>query len=244
MRIELGGFSLHYELAGNAAETITCLHGLAANLHTWKRQVDALSPRYRVLTWDLRAHGRSEAPDGPYTLGDLSHDLFLLLQGLSLPPTYLLGHSAGGVVAMHFALNYPEMVRGLILVGAASACNERAARWYEDLAQTAERDGGAAVLKRVGLNHESDIPPDPVGFAKISRCMGGLHQAPLTGELEKISCPTLVMVGEKDFIGVGGPVILHRHIPGSRLEIVKDRGHAIHLEDPEGFNQLILGFLP
>lgn len=152
MRIDVGGFSLNVELAGNGDDTLTCVHGLAANLQTWRRQVEALAPRYQVLTWDLRAHGKSDAPDGPYALADLSHDLFFLLDRLSVPATYLLGHSAGGVVAMHFALTYPERVKGLIPVGAASTCNKRAARWYEDLAQTAEREGGSAVLKRVGLN--------------------------------------------------------------------------------------------
>lgn len=65
----------------------------------------------------------------------------------------------------------------------------------------------------------------------------------MTDALKNISAPTLVMVGEKDFLGVGGSVILHRHILGSRLEIVKDRRHGIHLEDSEGFNRLVLDFL-
>jgi len=70
-----------------------------------------------------------------------------------------------------------------------------------------------------------------------------LHETPLTNELERVRCPTLVMVGEKDFLGVGGSVIISRRIAGSRLEIVPERGHALFHEDPAGFNALLLAFL-
>ncbi len=244
MRIDVGGYALNYELVGSGTRTLTLTHGLAANLNTWRRQVEPFSRTFQVLTWDLRGHGRSDSPEGPWTLSDLSQDLFLLLQSLSIPSTYLLGHSAGGVVALHFALTYPDMVRGLILVGTASECNERAARWYENLALTAEREGGEAVLRKVGLGEENgNISPHPVGFAKAARLMGGLHQNPLTSRLGQISCPTLIVVGDKDFIGPGGSVILHRNIAGSRLEIIRERGHGIYLEDPRNFNALVLDFL-
>lgn len=244
MRIDVGGYSLNYEINGNSSDTIALTHGLASNLGTLRDQVSRLCQDYRVLTWDLRAHGGSDAPPGPWSVPDLSHDLFLLLQKLSISSTYLLGHSAGGVIAMHFAMTYPKMIKGLILVGTASECNERAAKWYETLALTAEREGGEAVLKKVGLNERTRaIPPDSVGLAKAARCMGGLPRHPLTPQLKCITCPTLMIVGDQDFIGPGGSVILHRNIPGSRLEIVKDRGHGIYLEDPEGFNTLLLDFL-
>ncbi len=73
--------------------------------------------------------------------------------------------------------------------------------------------------------------------------MGGLHTAPLTSALEAVRCPTFVVVGEKDFLGVGGSVIISRRIASARLEIVKERGHALFHEDPERFNALLIAFL-
>ena len=87
------------------------------------------------------------------------------------------------------------------------------------------------------------LAPNGAGFAKAARCMGGLYRNPLTPQLKELTCPVMMIVGDRDFIGPGGSVILHRNIPGSRLEIVKDRGHGIYLEDPDGFNTLLLDFL-
>ena len=244
MRIDVGGYQLNYELAGAGPQTIAFAHGLGADLSTWRGQVERLSRRYRTLTWDMRGYGKSDAPAGDWTLADLSGDLWLLLDKLSIPATCVVGHSAGGVVAMHLAITHPEKVRALILVGTSSECNERAAQRYESLALKAEREGSAAALEELrGAVGGDGVPPDAVGFARAARCMGSLYREPLTPRLKAITCPTLLIVGDKDTIGPGGSVIIHRNVAGSRLEIVKDRGHSIYREDPAGFSLMVEEFL-
>lgn len=240
--LDRGGWKLRYELAGVGSELVVLTHGLGATAETWRGQVAALAPRYRVLTWDLRAHGVSGSPDESITLQTLAADLAAVVQAAG-GPAHALGHSAGGVITMRFALDHPQLVRSLVLVGTASECNARAHAWYESLATTAETHGGEALLKKLGSRDLADAPPEPRGFARIARAMGGLHTAPLTSELERVRCPTLVVVGEKDFLGVGGSVIISRQIAGSRLEIVPERGHALFHEDPAEFNALVLAFL-
>jgi pimeloyl-ACP methyl ester carboxylesterase len=240
--LERGGWKLRYELTGEGPELVVLTHGFGATAETWRGQVAALAPHYRVLTWDLRAHGSSGSPDEPITLHTLAADLAAVVAAAD-GPAHALGHSAGGVVTMRFALDHPQSVRSLVLVGTASECNARAHAWYESLATTAETLGGEALLKKLGSRDVADAPPEPHGFARIARAMGGLHTAPLTSELERVRCPTLVVVGEKDFLGVGGSVIISRRIAGSRLEIVPERGHALFHEDPDGFNQRVLAFL-
>lgn len=240
--LERGGWKLRYELVGGGPELVVLTHGFGATAETWRGQVAALAPHYRVLTWDLRAHGKSGSPDEPITLQTLAADLAAVVTAVG-GPAHALGHSAGGVITMRFALDHPQLVRSLVLVGTASECNARAHAWYESLATTAETEGGQALLKKLGSRDVADAPPEPHGFARIARAMGGLHTAPLTNELERVRCPTLVVVGEKDFLGVGGSVIISRRIAGSRLEIVPERGHALFHEDPQGFNQRLVAFL-
>ena len=241
--LDRGGWSLRYELAGDGPELVVLTHGFGATADTWRHQVAALAPFYRVLTWDLRAHGRSGSPDEPITIATLAADLAAVVRAAGDGPAHALGHSAGGVITMRFAIDFPELVRSLVLVGTASECNARAHAWYESLAVTAETEGGEALLKKLGSRDVTDAPPAGPGFARISRAMGGLHTEPLTSALEAVRCPTLVIVGEKDFLGVGGSVIISRRIAGAELAIVAERGHALFHEDPAAFNARLLTFL-
>ncbi len=238
------GFHLHYDVHGAGEDVVVFTHGLGASGDTWAAQVVALAPYYRVVTWDLRAHARSGSCDDPVTPAVLAADLAAVAREVGGGrPVHAVGHSAGGVVAMRFALDQPALARTLVLVGTASEANARAAAFYESLAVTAEREGGAAVVRRLGARDESPCDPEPHGFARLARAMGSLHTTPITAELGAIRCPVSIIVGDKDFLGVGGSVIMSRCIPGSRLEIVPERGHAIFREDPAGFNRLLLDFL-
>ena len=242
--LDRGGWALHYDVAGDGEDVVIFTHGLAGNGTTWSAQVAALAPRYRVVTWDLRSHARSGSPDESCTPATLGADLAALAIAVGGGrPVHAVGHSAGGVVVMRFALGHPDLARSLVLVGTASEANARAQVFYESLAETAEREGTAAVVRRLGT-HDGAVPdPEPRGFARTARAMGSLHPSPFTSELDRIRCPVLIVVGEKDFLGVGGSVIMSRRIEGSRLEIVPERGHAIFRDDPDGFNRLLLEFL-
>lgn len=237
--------ALHHTVTGDGATTVVLTHGLAAGEAIWARQVAALAPRYRVITWDLRGHGRSAPDPGPCTIADLAADLGRVLDASDTPRAVVLGHSAGGVVAMRFAIDHPQRCAGLVLVGTASECNPRARQFYEDLAAIAEARGMEPVYRRLGVGSEAarQSPTHPASFARVARAMASLNAEPLTPQVAAIRCPAQMIVGEKDFLGAGGSVILHRQIAGSRLAIVPERGHGIFAEDPDGFNALLLDFL-
>ncbi len=237
---------LHYEIVGSGPQIIVLTHGLAASSATWRAQVEALSDGHRVLTWDLRGHGQSGSPEGPYSLADLAADLRSILDRERIARAVVLGHSAGGVIAMQFALDHPERAAGLVLVGTASECNQKAFEFYEQLASLAEQRGMEPVHRRLGLGsrpEELTAPAEPIAFAKVARAMGNLQREPLTPRLGEIRCPTLIVVGDKDFLGAGGSVILSRRITGAELHILPERGHGVFLEDPAGFNALVEAFL-
>lgn len=236
---------LHHEVTGSGSPAIVLTHGLAATAATWAAQVEGLSTSFQVVTWDLRGHGQSPGSPGDCRLSDLANDLCSVFDAARLDRAVVLGHSAGGVVAMQFALDHPERCAGLVLVGTASECNARSNEFYETLATIALERGMAPVRRRLGLGSSEPDPTevDPQTFARVARVMADLHHEPLTPRLNEIRCPTLIIVGEKDFLGAGGSVILSRHIADSELHIVPQRGHGIFLEDPLGFNELVDGFL-
>jgi 3-oxoadipate enol-lactonase len=112
----VNGVSLHYQQAG-AGPDVVLLHAVTANMAVWLacNLVDTLARDFRVTAYDLRGHGLSDATPTGYTSADMTEDFRGLHDALGLGPAYLIGHSFGGVVAMHAAATYPDRVSGIIL---------------------------------------------------------------------------------------------------------------------------------
>lgn len=118
-KIRVDGVNLHYWQSGEGPDVVL-LHGLGGNLAGWHlTMVPELQRDYRVTTYDLRGHGRSEAPARGYTTRDMAQELAGLLDGLKIPQASIVGHSWGADIALHFALDYPRRVSDLVLVEAA-----------------------------------------------------------------------------------------------------------------------------
>lgn len=114
--ITANGIKLHYWRVGQGPDIIL-LHGLGGNLAIWHlKMIPLLRQNYRVTTFDLRGHGRSDMPLTGYTTGDMADDLLGIMDGLGIEQAYLVGHSLGADVALHCALRYPDRVEKLILI--------------------------------------------------------------------------------------------------------------------------------
>jgi 3-oxoadipate enol-lactonase len=244
MQVRAGHLDVRCELTGpQGAPVVTFVHGLAASLEIWAGQAERLSDRFRVLRYDLRAHGGTASGEAACSRHDLATDLANLLDSLGIERTAVVGHSAGGVVAQQFAVDFPERVSALGFIGTASECNDKTAAWYTKCIDLARSEGGAAVMKSMGMKPERGPVPDGPGMAPVIEAMRTLNADPLTSALRAVTAPTLIIVGDKDFLGVGGSVILNRTVAGSELEIVAGRGHGIYLEDPDWFATRLGGFL-
>src|SRR5262245_19963784 len=114
--IDLDGLRVHYQQRGRGPDVIL-IRAATSNLSVWlfSNLMDTLSGSFRVTAYDLRGHGASEAPAANYTSADMAADLRKLHSALKLGPALLVGHSFGGVIAMHAALLHPDMVRGIVL---------------------------------------------------------------------------------------------------------------------------------
>jgi pimeloyl-ACP methyl ester carboxylesterase len=114
--VNVNGAALHYQQAG-AGPDVVLLHAVTANMAVWLacNLIDTLAHDYRVTAYDLRGHGLSAATPSGYTSAEMAEDFRGLHDALGLGPAYLIGHSFGGVVAMHAAATYPDRVLGMIL---------------------------------------------------------------------------------------------------------------------------------
>lgn len=257
MRAKIGDIYLNYELTGSGDRCLALIHGLGGDLCTWDAQVAALSSYCCVLAWDVRGFGQSDKPPGPYSASMCASDLAGLLTAVGIERAVILGVSMGGVIAMRFALNYPEMTRALIAVSTSSEVKEQAATIWEAQAAIVEHEGLAALpqtpervfspsfLKAhpamVDEYFHSRLANDPHAYAAAARAMARYNY---TSELETLRCPALVIVGADDVMTPpGGSVIIHRRIAGSRLHIVPDAGHGLLVEQPDTVNRLVLDFV-
>ncbi len=259
MQIQAGGITMHYTLEGPAgAPVVTMSHSLATDLGMWDPTVPALTGRFRVLRYDTRGHGGTDAPPGPYTLEQLADDALALLRALGIRRTHWVGLSMGGMIGQTLALKAPEVLASLALCDTTSRIPAEARPQWEDRIRTAESKGmeplveptlgrwftapfrqqHPEVVERVARMIRSTPVPGYVG------CCHAIAALNLTDRLGAITLPTIVIVGEDD---PGTPVaasrVIAEAIKGARLAIIPAAAHLSNLEQPEAFNRALAGFL-
>jgi 3-oxoadipate enol-lactonase len=114
-RIKVRDISLYYEITGHG-QPLVFIHGLGLSSREWERQVDCFSEHYRVITFDVRGHGRSDKPPDPYSIELFAADTTELIQTLALVPAHVVGHSMGGMIAFQIAVSMPELIRSMVIV--------------------------------------------------------------------------------------------------------------------------------
>jgi len=259
MKIRANGIKINYEIHGKeGAPWLTLSHSLACSVRMWDPQIAALKDSYRVLAYDTRGHGATEAPKGAYTLDLLADDLYFLLKELKISSTHYCGLSMGGMIGQTFALKYPGVLKTLTLADTTSRYPAEAAPVWADRVKTAEAKGmeplAQPTLERWFTEPFRKANPAVVdGIRKLivstpvagyAGCCHALPKINATARLKEIKCPILVIVGADD---PGTPVSMaqeiHDNAPGSKLVILPSAAHLANLEQPEGFTRALRGFL-
>ena len=247
-----------YELSGPEGAPVACLnHCFGSDLHYWDRHLDAFEG-FRVLRYDTRGHGGSDAPPGPYRLEVLAADVAGLQDALGIERVHFCGVSLGGQVAQTFALDYPERVASLILVNTTCEYSEdQVALWRARARQVVEEGieslhdklmirwftDEAVVRQPPGYRYMADAIRRfrPESFAAAVEAMCHLHTTP---RLPRIGAPALV-IGTPEDPGAPREVTekMARLIPNADLEWLTPARHLSSLEHPERFNALVRAFL-
>jgi 3-oxoadipate enol-lactonase len=257
---EVNGTRLYYEVAGSGP-ALALVHGFTLDARMWDAQIADLARHYQVIRYDQRGFGRSVPPGTePYTH---AADLRALLDHLGIDvAAAVVGLSAGGEVALSFALEYPAGLGALILADAVVEGHRWSARWDAVVIPVWQgaREEGIAVGKARWLAHDGLFGPareQPAVAADLARMVedySGWHwvnrdpqrraAVPAIDRLDQIDLPTLVVVGERDDDEFQAQFdVLATHIPGARKAVIPGVGHMSNMEDPATFNRLLLDFL-
>ena len=259
MKISANGISVNYTFDGPAnAPVVTMSHSLATDLGMWDPTLPALTSRFRVLRYETRGHGQTEAPRGAYTLEQLAEDALALLRALNVQRTHWVGLSMGGMIGQALALKAPDALLSLSLCDTSSRIPAEAKPQWEDRVRTAEAKGMEPLVeptlarwftapfrerhKDVVEKVAKMIRTTPVaGYAGCCQAISALN---LTDRLSAIKLPTVVIVGEDD---PGTPVaasrVIAENIKGARLDIIPAAAHLSNMEQPEAFNRALSSFL-
>lgn len=224
--ITIGGLNAYHETAGNG-HPFVLVHGGHLDSSSWHAQAAFFSKRYRVITYDIRGHGRSEIPTADYSLGDCVGDLRRLFDHLGVEQAFLAGHSMGGYIALSFALAHPQSVSTLILTGTNCGPVVDTLKMWGDKKAARLRDKTTASARRFVKAHQANVArPD------------------LTERLSEIRKPVLIIVGERDTVTPRHiSELMLREIPDSRMEVIPGCGHRCHEEQPDSFNSIVSDFL-
>ncbi|HSQ04806.1 MAG TPA: 3-oxoadipate enol-lactonase [Burkholderiales bacterium] len=257
MKITANGIDIHYILEGSGP-CVTLSHSLACDLSMWDEQARLLARDHTVLRYDTRGHGATSAPPAPYTLDRLADDAHALLTALGIAKTHWVGLSLGGMIGQVFATKYPACVQSLALCDTTSRYPAEAATMWSERIALVRRDGMETVVEptlgRWFTEPYRKSAPDVMKqfAAMIARtpvegyagCSEAICRINVTGQLEKIKCPVLVIVGEQD---QGTPPAMareiHDAIAGSELVTIPSAAHLSYIEQPVAFNRALLRFL-
>jgi pimeloyl-ACP methyl ester carboxylesterase len=262
--ITVNGVRLYYDEAG-AGPPLLLIHAFPVGRRMWEPQMAALAARHRVIAYDVRGFGLSDAPKDPakYSQAISVEDARALLGALGAAPAAVCGLSMGGNIALNLALSHPEAVSKLIACDTGAGSEDPAgfrARCEEYVAaaeQGVERffdavmewpvfaDYGRRGEQERALLHDLILAQTAHGIALTAR--HSLATRPpvyaLEAGLRSLRVPTLVVYGERDEACVQTSEFMGRVIPGARVWKVPGATHFVNLDEPDLFNRAVLEFL-
>jgi 3-oxoadipate enol-lactonase len=256
-----GGVGISYLVEGpEDAPWLILSNSLATDRRMWEPQIDVLHASRRVLRYDTRGHGQSEAGRAPYNFDQLTGDVLALCDALSIERADFLGLSLGGMTGLALAMRAPEKVRRLVCCDArARAPEPYKAMWDSNIARLHEVGMAGLVETTLGRwftepfldapEHTETLESvrsmirdtSPVGYEGVARLLQSLD---LQDGLATLRPATLYVTGDAD---MAAPVAVMQDMadrtPGASLTVVSNAAHMSNIEQPEAFTNAIKGFL-
>lgn len=239
--LELARGPVHYEVSG-AGPDLVLLHGGLADATSWGPQRPTLSARFRVWVPERRGHGRTPDRPGPWSYHDLAGETVEVLEALLDGPAHLVGWSDGAIVALLVALERPDLVDRLVLVGA----NFHRDGLLPGAVEEPDDDpyGPGTASERAA--HDARSPDGPGHWPELFRAVVGLwHREPelTVADLGRVRAPTLVLAGDDEPIALAHTCALYEALRDGQLAVVPGTSHLVAAEKPDLVNRLLVEFL-
>jgi len=260
MQIQANGIGINYAIdGGENAPWLVLSNSLATDLSMWDAQARELSGAFRVLRYDQRGHGRTEAPGGRYSFDLLIADALALLDALNIGRASFCGLSMGGATALGLAQRHPDRIARVIVCDSGCASSPQSAQQWEERIALARKDGMAPLVEPTVTRW---FPPEVVAknppYLDKARAM--IRNTPVNGFIGCAAAladhdfrsgvaatrpPVLFIAGEKDAGGAVATAMkaMHQELKGSRYVELAGAGHISNLDDPAGFTGALRAFL-
>ena len=259
--LSVNGVEIAYRIDGDeSAPWLVLSNSLATDHRMWDPQINILTQTHRILRYDTRGHGQSEATPGPYSFEHLVGDLTGLMDALDISVADILGLSLGGMTALGLALDHPDRVNRLICCnaradappayadgwrerieiarqkGMSALCDGTLARWFTD-AYRFDPHHGAEIASVRGMIESTSVD----GFCG---CAHALIQLDYLPRLNEIKVPSLFIAGQDD--AAAPPAVMEdmaARIPNHEFVILQDTAHLSNLNNPTAFNAAVSDWL-
>ncbi|MGE0154147.1 MAG: alpha/beta fold hydrolase [Reyranellaceae bacterium] len=263
MKARINGFELAYHLDGPSdappdAPVVTFCHSLAADSGMWDEQMPALKHR-RVLRLDMRGHGASAAPPGPYTLRQLAADVVAAWDHLGIARSDFVGLSIGGMIGQALGFDHGARVSSLMLCDTRCLSDASQAKIWEDRIALVRQAGSlepvidGTIPRWFSEDFVAQAPKRTEEVRQMMRrcsvegyagCGRAISVFDFSAELPKIKAPTMIVVGREDAgATVADAQAIQRGIAGSQLRIIEKCRHLPNIEDPTAFNAIMSNWL-
>ena len=260
MRLRINGIDIYYSIEGpDGAPWVTFSNSHATTHRMWDLQIESFTKRYRVLRYDQRGHGATDATPGPYSFELLVDDLLGLLDRLRISQTHFVGLSMGGMTGMSMALRGLPVLRTLVLCDTASRDPLGNAMSWQERFDSLTVTGSMEPLVPLAVErfltaktansrpHIAQAVRDMVRCTSIEGYIGcgqAIAHFAVTDRLSEIAIPTMVVVGAEDLpTPVAMAKALHDLIAGSEFVTLNGAAHLSNLDQPDAFNEAVLAFL-
>ncbi|MGH7312321.1 MAG: alpha/beta fold hydrolase [Candidatus Rokuibacteriota bacterium] len=259
-KVRVGDIEMFYVEAGTG-EPLLLIMGLSGDHLAWGFQMAALAERYRVIAFDNRGAGQTDAPDLPYTTRMMAEDTRGLMDVLDVERARVVGVSMGGMIAQELTLRHPHRVRALHLGCTLARPDPYLAALNATWQELRVQMGREPTLRAMGFwlfaaatyNERPEFVemivqnalanPHPQSVTGFLRQTEAVERHDTLDRLAEIRCPTLVSVGEEDIlVPPRFSQQLAARVPGARLDLVPGGGHVYFWERPDVFNSLCLDF--
>ena len=247
-KLDRDGVALYYEVHGSGP-AILLTHGYSATSQMWRGQIQALAEKHTLILWDIRGHGQSDSPvdESTYSEALTTADMAALLDHLGFERAVIGGLSLGGYMSLAFNADYPQRVNALLIIDTGPGYKNDIGReaWNKqanEMADTIARLGVDALAGGTAERSES-VHNDLQGLVRAGRNMLTQHSPRVIESLVTIRVPALVVAGANDQPFLAATDYMARKIPGAQKVIVPEAGHAVNIDQPAAFNDVVQTFL-